>query len=83
MHYNNIGLNVPYNASLAVYKAALVGHWLVTNFKTDNSPIDMWLSKMEASTENIVSLTAVGSLTINQLMEHEAAAVVIAKSMSV
>jgi hypothetical protein len=41
MHYNNIGLNVPYNASLAVYKAALVGHWLVTNFKTDNSPIDM------------------------------------------
>jgi len=26
MHYNNIGLNVPDNAPLAIYQVALVGH---------------------------------------------------------
>jgi hypothetical protein len=40
--------------------------------KTDNSLVDAWLSKMEATIENIASFTTVGNLTVNQLMECEA-----------
>jgi hypothetical protein len=47
--------------------------------KTNSSPVDMRLSKMEATIKNIASLTAVGNLAINQLMEHKAAVAVIAK----
>jgi hypothetical protein len=50
--------------------------------KTDISPIDAQLSKMEASIENIVSLAAAGNLAIKQLMEHKAAAIVTAKVAS-
>jgi hypothetical protein len=35
-HYNNVELNVPDNAPLVVYQAALGGHWLVMGFKTDS-----------------------------------------------
>jgi hypothetical protein len=51
--------------------------------KTNNSPVDARLSKMEAFIKNIVSLAIVGNLIINQLMEHEAAIVVTAKAMSI
>jgi len=70
---DNARLNVPDNASLAVYQVALAGHWLVLGLKTDNSPIDVRLSKMEAAIENIVFLAVVSNLAINQLMEREAA----------
>jgi hypothetical protein len=40
-HYNNTGLNVLNNASLEVYQAALVGHWLFMGLKTDNSHVDV------------------------------------------
>jgi hypothetical protein len=33
--------------------------------ETDNSPIDVWLSKMEAAIENIVSFAIDGNLAIN------------------
>jgi hypothetical protein len=46
----------------------MAGHWLVMGLKTDSSLVDMRLSKMEAAIWNIVSLTAVGNLAINQLM---------------
>ncbi|CAK9263843.1 unnamed protein product [Sphagnum jensenii] len=39
--------------------------------KTDNSPIDAPLFKMEAAIENIASLTAVSNLAVNQLIECE------------
>jgi hypothetical protein len=39
-HYNNVRLNVPNNAPLAVYQATLAGHWLVMGLKTNSSPID-------------------------------------------
>ncbi len=55
-----------------LYQAALAGHWLVMGLKTNNSPIDVRLSKMEATIENIASLAAIGNLAINQLIEHEA-----------
>jgi hypothetical protein len=38
---------------------------------------------MDAAIENIVSLTATGNLTINQLMEREATAAVTAKVTSI
>jgi hypothetical protein len=41
--------------------------------KTDSSPVDVRLSKMEAVMENIASLTAVGNLVVNQIMERKAA----------
>ncbi len=41
--------------------------------KTDNSPVDVWLSKMEATIENIASLVATGTLVVNQLMERKVA----------
>jgi hypothetical protein len=50
--------------------------------KTDNSHVDVQLSKMEAAIENIVSLTFDGNLAVNQLMECEVATVIIAKAMS-
>jgi hypothetical protein len=39
--------------------------------KTDNSPVDARLSKMEAAIENIAFFTAAGNLAVNQLMERE------------
>jgi hypothetical protein len=48
MHCNNVGLNVPDNAPLAVYQATLVEHWLVMGLETNSSPVDARLSKMEA-----------------------------------
>jgi hypothetical protein len=81
-HYNNVGLNIPDNAPLAVYQVALARHWLVMGFKTDNSPIDARLSKMEATIKNIAFLAAVGNLVVNQLMEREVAATIITKAAS-
>jgi hypothetical protein len=72
-HCNNVELNVPNNASLAVYQATLAGHWLVMGLKTNSSPIDARLNKMEVAIKNITSLAAVGNLAVNQLMEHEVA----------
>jgi hypothetical protein len=51
-------------------------------FKIGSSPIDTRLSKMEAAIEHITFLTATGNITINQLMEHEADGVIIAKVAS-
>ncbi len=79
MHYSNVGLNVPHNAPLVVYHVDLAGHWLVMGLKTDSSPIDARLSKMEVTIENIASFVTVGNLAINQLMEREAVATVTAK----
>ncbi len=64
-HYNNVGLNVPNNAPLAVYQVALVEHWLIMGLKINSSPIDAQLSKMETTIENIVFLMAAGNLAIN------------------
>jgi len=64
-HYNNVGLNVPNNAPLAVYQVALVEHWLIMGLKINSSPIDARLSKMETTIDNIVFLMAVGNLAIN------------------
>jgi hypothetical protein len=50
--------------------------------KTDSSPVDVWLSKMEVAIENITSLAAVGNLTVKQLMEREVAVAVTTKVMS-
>ncbi len=83
MHCNNAKLNVLDNAPLAVYQVALAGHWLVMGFKTDSSPIDARLSKMEVATENIAFLMAVGNLAINQLIEREAATTVTTKVASI
>jgi hypothetical protein len=33
--------------------------------KTNNSRVDAWLSKMEATIENIVSLVAIDNLAVN------------------
>jgi hypothetical protein len=82
MHCNNAKLNVPNNAPLMVYQATLVRHWLVMGLKTDSSHVDARLSKMEATIKNIVSLTAVGNLTVNQLMERKATTTVITKAAS-
>jgi hypothetical protein len=65
MHCNNVGLNVPDNAPLAVYQAALAGHWLVMGLKTDSSHNDARLSKMEVAIENIMSLIATNNLAVN------------------
>ncbi|CAK9882225.1 unnamed protein product [Sphagnum jensenii] len=51
-------------------------------FKTNNSPIDAWLSKMEVAINNIVSLAATSNLVVNQLMEHEAVAIITTKDVS-
>jgi hypothetical protein len=47
--------------------------------KTDNSLVDAQLSKMKVGIKNIASLVAVGNLAVNQLMEREATAAIIAK----
>ncbi len=65
MHYNNTELTVPDNAPLVVYKAALAGHWLLMGLKTNNSPVDVRLSKMEVAIENIMSFEAADNLAIN------------------
>jgi hypothetical protein len=77
-HYNNAKLNIPDNASLAVYQVALVGHWLVMGLKTDSSLVHVRLSKMEVAIENITFLTTVGNLAVNQLMERKVATTIIA-----
>jgi hypothetical protein len=48
--------------------------------KTDNSFVDVRLSKMEVAIENIVSLMAVGNLALNQLMEREVVTTITAKA---
>ncbi len=48
-------------------------------FKTNNPLVDVRLSKTKATIKNIASLTAVGNLAVNQLMEHKATAVVTTK----
>ncbi|CAK9214000.1 unnamed protein product [Sphagnum troendelagicum] len=50
--------------------------------KTDNSHVDMRLSKMEAAIENIASLVTIGNLAINQLMECEAVMTITTKVAS-
>jgi hypothetical protein len=72
-HCNNVELKVPDNASLVVYQATLAEHSLVMGLKTNSSHVDTRLSKMEATIENIVSLTAASNLVVNQLMELEVA----------
>ncbi len=59
----------------------MAAHWLVMGLKIDNSPIDLWLSKMEAAIENIAFLVTVGNLVVNQLMECEAIVAVTTKAM--
>jgi hypothetical protein len=82
-HCNNAELNIPDNASLSIYQAALTGHWLVMGLKTHNSHVDARLSKMEVAIENIPSLAAAGNLAVNQLMERKAVMTITAKAMSV
>jgi hypothetical protein len=81
-HSNNTRFNVPNNAPLAVYQAALAGHWLIMGLKIDSSPVDARLSKMEAAIENIASFATVGNLAVNQLMEREATTTVTTKVTS-
>ncbi len=50
--------------------------------KTNNSPIDTWLSKMEAAIKNIASLAVVGNLVVNQLIEHEVTTTITTKAAS-
>jgi hypothetical protein len=83
MHYSNEGLNVLNNAPLVVYQVALAGHWLVMGLKTDSSPIDTRLSKMEAAIENIASLTTANNLAVNQLIQHKVTMTVTTKAMFV
>jgi hypothetical protein len=81
-HCINTRLNVPDNAPLVVYQAALAGNWLVMGFKTDSPPIDARLSKMEVAIENIASLAVVGNLAVNQLLEREMTVTIIAKAVT-
>ncbi len=64
-HCINAGLNVPDNAPLAVYQAALAGNWLIIGLKIDTPPIDARLSKIEAVIEKNESLAMVGNLAVN------------------
>ncbi len=82
-HNNNTELNVPDNAPLTVYQVALAKHWLIMGLKTNNSPIDAWLSKMEVAIKNIVSFTTASNLAVNQLMEREAITIVTTKVASI
>jgi hypothetical protein len=50
--------------------------------KTDSSPIDARLSKMEATIENIASLATAGNLAVNQLLERETTIAITAKVVS-
>jgi hypothetical protein len=47
--------------------------------KIDSSLVDVRLSTMEVAIKNIVSLAAIGNLTVNQLMEREAVVIVTSK----
>jgi hypothetical protein len=49
--------------------------------KTNSSPVDVRLSKMEVVIENIASLANASNLVVNQLMECEATAVVTSKAV--
>jgi hypothetical protein len=51
--------------------------------KTDNSFVDVQLSKMEAAIKIIASFAVVGNLAVNQLMERKATMAVTAKAMSI
>jgi len=82
MHCSNAGLNVPNNAPLTIYQVALAEHWLVMGLKTNNSPIDTQLSKMEATIENIASFTTTNNLAVNQLIERETTTTVTTKATS-
>jgi hypothetical protein len=81
-HCINVGLNVPNNAPLAIYQAAITRNWLVMGLKTDSPPIDARLSKMEVVIENMASLAVADNLAINQLMERETAMAITAKVVS-
>jgi hypothetical protein len=50
-------------------------------FKTESSPIDAWLSRMEVAIKNIVFLVATNNLAVNQLMECEAAIAITTKAV--
>jgi hypothetical protein len=80
-HCINAKLNVLDNAPLAVYQVALIGNWLVMGLKTDSSPVDARLSKMEATIKNITSFATTSNLVVKQLMEREATVAITAKAM--
>jgi hypothetical protein len=79
-HCNNVELNIPDNAPLAIYKVALARHWLVMGLKIDSSFVNAQLSKTEMAIENIASLATIGNLMVNQLMECEATIAVTTKA---
>ncbi|CAK9217107.1 unnamed protein product [Sphagnum troendelagicum] len=85
-HYDNVGLNILGNASLAVYlaiyQATLAEHWLVIGLNIDSSPVDTQLLKMEVAIKKIASFVIVGNLVINQLMECKATVIIITKVVS-
>jgi hypothetical protein len=81
-HYNNSKFIVPNNAPLAVYQTVLARHWLVMGLKTDSSPINAWVSKIEAAIENITYFATVHNLAVNQLIEYETVVIVTAKVAS-
>jgi hypothetical protein len=49
-------------------------------FKTNNSSVDVRLSKMGVAIENITFFMAIGNLVVNLLMECEVAVTLIAKA---
>jgi hypothetical protein len=49
--------------------------------KTNNSHVDMRLSKMEVAIKNIASFTTDGNLMVNHLMEHDAAMAITTKAI--
>jgi hypothetical protein len=50
--------------------------------KTDSSPIDAQLSKMEAVIDNITSFVVICNLAVNQVIECEAATAITTKATS-
>jgi hypothetical protein len=50
--------------------------------KTDSSPVDARLFKMELAIENIAFLAVASNLAVNQLMERKVTMVIIAKVAS-
>jgi len=50
--------------------------------KTDTSPVNERLFKMEVAIKNIASLVTIGNFVVNQLMERKAAVVVTTKATS-
>jgi hypothetical protein len=66
-HCINAKLNVLDNAPLAVYQVALIGNWLVMGLKTNSSPVDVRLSKMEATIKNITSFATASNLVVKQI----------------